>query len=106
MDAVAGIHCTGGKLKMKEIADLIHRDKSTVTYLINSLAKEGYVIRKKSDEDSRETYIILTPKAWEAQDKIMDISQSLIATAYRGMTEEEQLKLLELLNKMDENFPE
>jgi len=91
---------------MKEIAGLIHRDKSTVTYLINSLTKEGYVIRKKSDEDSRETYIVLTPKAWEIQDKIMSISQKLISTAFCGMTEEEQLKLLELLNKMDENFPE
>ena len=91
---------------MKEIADLIHRNKSTVTYLINSLTKEGYVIREKSNEDSRETYIVLTPKAWEIQDKIMSISRELISTAYRGMTEEEQLKLLELLNKMDKNFPE
>jgi DNA-binding MarR family transcriptional regulator len=91
---------------MKEIADFIHRNKSTITYLINSLTKEGYVIREKSNEDSRETYIVLTPKAWEIQDKIMSISRELISTAYRGMTEEEQLKLLELLNKMDENFPE
>jgi DNA-binding MarR family transcriptional regulator len=91
---------------MKDIAGLIHRDKSTVTYLVNSLTKEGYVIREKSNEDSRETYIVLTPKAWEIKDKIISISRKLLSTAYRGMKEEEQQKLVELLNRMDANFPE
>jgi DNA-binding MarR family transcriptional regulator len=95
-----------GKLRMKEIADITNRDKSTITYLVNLLSQFGYVTREKSDKDSRETYIVLTDKAWGMKDKFQLVSEKLMATAYIGFTEDERYKLFELLKKLDENFKE
>ena len=54
-----------GKLKMKEIAHAANRDKSTVTYLVNNLVKIGYVKKEPGRQDCRETYVVLTQKAWK-----------------------------------------
>ncbi len=94
----------GGELKMKEIAELIGRDKSTITYLVKGLVDAGYIIRKKGHTDSRETYISLTTKAWNIQSKIMEVSEKLIQTAYIGFTDYEKQKITSLLHKMDKNF--
>lgn len=95
----------GGSLKMKEIAEKIGRDKSTVTYLVNGLEKSGCVVRSKG-EDTRETYISLSDKGWNMQGSLGFISKKLIETAYRGFTEEEKRTLIGLLEKMDSNFKE
>ncbi|MCA1075880.1 MarR family transcriptional regulator [Clostridium bowmanii] len=49
-----------GKLSMKEIGELIGKDKSTITALVNKLSKLGYVKKEKCIEDRRITYIIFT----------------------------------------------
>jgi len=93
-----------GKLKMKDIAGFANRDKSTVTYLVNNLVKAGYVIKEQGREDYRETYVILTQKAWDAEKIINNISEHLINTAYKDFEEEEKDQLVHLLNKMKKNF--
>jgi DNA-binding MarR family transcriptional regulator len=103
---IAVLYRNSGKLNMKEIADLIHRDKSTVTYLVKSLIREGYVIREKSNEDSRETYIVLTKKAWDIKDRFWLMSRKVLTVAYTGFSKEEQDILMQLLNRMDDNLPD
>ncbi|SHJ64157.1 MarR family winged helix-turn-helix transcriptional regulator [Tepidibacter formicigenes] len=94
----------GGKLTMKEIADLIRRDKSTVTALANKLVKLGYIEKQKCEEDKRITYIVLTEKGKSIKNKFDLISKNLIDTAYKGFTEEEEDMLAKLLNKLNQNF--
>ena len=98
------LYRNNGKLKMKAVADLINRDKSTVTHLVNKLIKDGYVVREQSSEDSREVYVVLTKKAWDMEAKFGSISQNLITTAYKGFTEDEKEKLMQLLDEMRDNF--
>lgn len=98
------LYRNNGKLRMKAVADLINRDKSTVTHLVNKLIKAGYVVREQSSEDSREVYVVLTEKAWDMEENFESISQNLITTAYKGFTEDEKEKLMQLLNKMKDNF--
>ena len=93
-----------GKLKMKEIAHAANRDKSTVTYLVNNLVKIGYVKKEPGRQDCRETYVVLTQKAWDSKNTFTVISKHLLQTAYNGFTEEEQLQLTALLTKMNNNF--
>jgi MarR family transcriptional regulator, organic hydroperoxide resistance regulator len=101
---LSSLYRNNGKLRMKEVADLINRDKSTVTHLVNKLTKMGIVIREKSHEDSRESYVVLTPKAWAMEETLRNISQDLITTAYKGFTEDEKVQLVKLLHKMENNF--
>jgi DNA-binding MarR family transcriptional regulator len=95
---------TAQKLRMKEIAALINRDKSTVTYLVNGLVNGGYVEREKTSNDARETFIVPTQKSKELEDKILDISDRFMAVAYKGFSEQEQQTLFGLLDRLKNNF--
>lgn len=101
---LSSLYRHNGKLRMKEVAELINRDKSTVTHLVNKLIKGGYVVREKSIEDSRESYVVLTKKAWEMEEKLKSISDNLISTAYKDFSEDEKTQLVKLLDKMKNNF--
>ena len=101
---LSALYRNNGKLRMKAVADLINRDKSTVTHLVNKLIKAGYVVREQSSEDSREVYVVLTKKAWDIEEKLEKISRNLITTAYNGFTEDEKEKLMQLLDRMKDNF--
>ncbi|MTI68700.1 MAG: MarR family transcriptional regulator [Firmicutes bacterium] len=93
-----------GKLTMKEIANLIGRDKSTVTPLVNKLVKLGYIKKEKCQKDRRLTYITLSNKGIEIEAKYNKISKNLLDTAYENFSEEEQNDLLRLLKKLNNNF--
>ena len=93
-----------GELSMKDLAENIHRDKSTVTALVNKLVKFGYVKKRTDVNDSRVNLISLTPKGLELKDDVMDISQALREKAYQGLTENEKAVLMKLLDKIYQNF--
>lgn len=93
-----------GKLTMKEIGNLIGKDKSTITVLINKLEKLDYVKKEESLEDRRVTYIVLSDKGKAIESKFMAISAEVYKTAYKGFTEDEQETFLKLLKRMNNNF--
>lgn len=91
-------------LKMKEIANLIGKNKSTVTELVNKLVKLGYIKKEKSQADKRVTLITLTDKGKGIRDIFDAISQNLIETAYQDFSKEEEETFLRLLKKLYTNF--
>ncbi len=98
------LYDNNGKLSMKEIGKLIGRDKSTITPLVNKLSKLGYVIKEKSKEDRRVTYVKITEKGKEIEHKFKEISKEVYSTAYKDFTTEEKELLLRLLKKLNNNF--
>ncbi|WZL72213.1 MarR family transcriptional regulator [Clostridiaceae bacterium 35-E11] len=66
-----------GKLSMKEIGGSIGKDKSTVTALVNKLLKLGYIKKEQCEEDKRVTYVKITEKGKEIEDKFNDISKEV-----------------------------
>ena len=98
-------HLFGGKeLRMKELAGLIHRDKSTVTPLVNKLEKQGYVSKRKSQEDSRVTLVRLTDKGEAMAPLFREISKELVRQSFTGLSNDEQGTLTELLGRVLGNF--
>lgn len=91
-------------LMMKEIANLIGKNKSTVTELVNKLVKLGYIKKEKSQADKRVTLISLTEKGKSIRDTFDTISQNLVKTAYQDFTDEEEETFLRLLKKLYTNF--
>lgn len=98
------LYLNNGKLSMKEIADLIGRDKSTVTHLINKLVEHGFVKKEKCSADCRVTYIVLTEKARRIEKDFFRISDKLLETAYKGFSPVEKEQLAALLAKLHKNF--
>ena len=92
------------KLTMKEIAQKIGKDKSTVTPLVNKLIRLGYIEKEKSSTDKRVTYISLTSKARDIEDRFNFISSQVKETAYKDFTKEEKEEFLRLLRKLNSNF--
>jgi DNA-binding MarR family transcriptional regulator len=93
-----------GSLSMKDIGNLLGKEKSTITTLVNKLEKLGYIKKVKSTEDRRSTYVQLTEKGKLVEHNFGDISKSVHDTAYRNFTKEEKIELLRLLKKLNQNF--
>lgn len=91
-------------LCMKDIAQRIGKDKSTITALVNKLVKLGYIEKVKDEEDSRMTHLILTEKGWAIKDIFFSISYDLINRVYEGFEDEERGILVSQLKKLSGNL--
>jgi len=92
------------RLMLSEIAELVGKDKSTITQHANRLAELNYIKKEKSKEDKRVTCVTLTEKGEAMRKDFEEISEKLIARAYDGFSEEEQIIFLMLLKKLYSNF--
>lgn len=89
---------------MKDIAERIHRTKPTVTVLVDKLVEMGYVVKEKSSEDNRVTFIRLTDKGQGVKPILNLISERLNAKVYNGFTETEADALESSLQRLYENL--
>lgn len=93
-----------GPVSMQELAKRIDRDKSTVTALVKKLLDGGFVEKAKETGDGRVTIVSLTDKGMALKPDFDDISEMLIARAYRGFSRREQERLVRGLEKMLRNW--
>lgn len=91
-------------LSMKELAERIGRDKSTITALVNKLVKLGYVEKRKDPTDSRVTLIGLTGEGEELKPDFEYVSTKLLATTFRGFSTKEKETVVRLLERILDNF--
>ncbi len=91
-------------LCMKDIAQLIGKDKSTVTALVNKLVKLGYVEKVKDVEDSRVTHLKLTEQGWGTEKTFFSISEDLMNRLYKGFDEDEKSLLMDGLKNLSNNL--
>jgi DNA-binding MarR family transcriptional regulator len=98
------LYNNNGKLSMNQIGQLIGKDKSTITALVNKLSNLGYVKKEKCIEDRRVTYIILTERGKSIEGKVNNISEKVNLIAYRNFSKKEKDIFLELFKKMNNNF--
>lgn len=98
------LYDNNGRLNMKEIVNLIGKDKSTVTQLVNRLLDLGYVEKIKCTDDKRVTYVEVTEKGKQIEGKFNDISKDVYSTAYKDFSIEEKEIFLKLLKRLNNNF--
>lgn len=89
---------------MTEIANTIHRDRSTVTALVNKLIRFEYVSSKKDLNDNRSSIIYLTEKGKELKLGFKEISEKLYMREYKGISDEEKVIFRDILQKIYNNF--
>lgn len=92
------------RMTMKQLAENIHRDKSTVTVLVNKLVELGYVEKETSREDSRVVYATLTEKGREYTVQTSEISVLLNETCFSGFSQSEKEEVYGLLCRISDNF--
>lgn len=89
---------------MTELAHAIHKDRSTVTALVNKLIGYGYIASRKDPNDNRSSIIYLTEKGEGLEENFKQISNKLYMTEYEGITDEEKLIFRNILQKIYKNF--
>ena len=81
-----------------QLGSILHLDAGTLTPLLKTLEKEGYVTRERSREDERVTIISITRKGNELKEKCKDIPLELSRKG-SPLTEKDAKELYRLLYK-------
>ena len=97
------IHARGDAY-VSDIVEHSHRDKSTISNIINQLVKKGYVEKLAAPEDGRRVRVRLSKKAKTHMEAMAEISGSLQEKLFQNMSEEEQNILFMLLAKVGNNL--
>lgn len=89
---------------IKSLVQQSGRVKSTVTGMVNTLERHGYVFKQECAEDARSTRIGLTDKGWAVKRDFEEISQILEVRVYGTMPTEDRQRLMELLLVIEGNM--
>lgn len=78
-----------GSLTQSELAESLSVTLATMTRLVDRMERDGWVIRKKDENDARVKYVVPTKKVAEIWDKVSHIGFETIEKAYRGISKED-----------------
>ncbi|MDD2491312.1 MAG: MarR family transcriptional regulator [Bacteroidales bacterium] len=92
-----------GTMSQQEIADIILKDKNSVTKLIDALERKGLVVRVVGENDRRQKMIHLTEKAIEVKEAITKIALESTDSIIKDIPREEIVNFVKVLNKMADN---
>lgn len=79
---------------------------ATVTNMLKSLEKNGFIIRTPMENDARLKRITLTEKAYEREEKIRDNIRTIEVAMKKGFTDEEYRQLFSYIDRVIENMEE
>jgi DNA-binding MarR family transcriptional regulator len=89
---------------IKMVVEQVRRAKSTVTVMINTLEKHGYVRKLPCETDNRIMYVELTPKGRRFRRDFDEISRALLNKLYGDMSEKDRERLVKELEKIESNL--
>lgn len=87
------------RVPQHEISRQLGVTSPNVTYLVDSLEKDGLVTRVVNTSDRRETFIELTPKGKELSSRMVPLVGEFMGQTCSQLTEREKRQLLKLLEK-------
>jgi DNA-binding MarR family transcriptional regulator len=96
----------GEPVAIKDVVGEVKRVKSTVTVMIDTLEKHGYVRRLACETDSRVTYVELTAKGRRLRKDFDEISRALLSKLYGNMSEKDRERLVKQLERIEGNLSE
>ena len=93
-----------GSMSQQQLADQMHKDKNSVTKLVDALERKGFVVRQQNSLDRRSNILVLTDKALELRDSAKQKGISILDEMLEGISEEELRIFLTTLSKLDRNM--
>lgn len=93
-----------GVLSQQELADILKKDKNSVTKLIDALERKRLVERIPDKIDRRLNLIHITELAKSMKDNITDIALDCANQIIKDIPEEDLNVFVSVLNKMAENM--
>lgn len=95
-----------GEITQKDIENFGNVRKSSVSSIISNLEKNGFIVRKPSEKDSRVNIILPTEKAYEIERKINAKKKKVENEIFSCFSEEEIEQCGKLLSELQKKIKE
>ena len=95
---------TTNEITQMQLTELLNCEPSTVTNMVKTLEKKGFVYRKKDPVDGRVSRVYLTEKGLAVREPITQIWRKQQEKLLKGLTEENRVFLNEFLQQMEKNL--
>lgn len=89
-----------GTLSIVELSNLLFLERSTVSRLVDSLVKEGFVQRSINNQNRREVILSMTDKGIRSIRQVKEQSLEFYKTLLGDYTEDVQLEILQSIKKL------
>ena len=93
-----------GPMSQQKMADMMQKDKNSITKLVDALEKKELVVRQKDKTDRRSNLLVLTEKAEGLKLGAKEKGISILDNMLEGISEEELKSFLETLSKLTGNM--
>ncbi|MDB5009080.1 MAG: transcriptional regulator, MarR family [Mucilaginibacter sp.] len=93
-------------LNQQELADMLFKDKSSMTYLIDNMVKAGLVTRKEDEKDRRNKLILLSRKAHELIKELSPMASECYAALAKDIAGQDIKAGIKMLMKMNSSLAE
>lgn len=91
-------------LSVKQLGELLFLDSGTLTPVVKSLEKKGFVVRERSREDERIVNVTLTDEGTSLRSKALCVPEKMSHCI--ELPPEDAVSLYRILNKLSANFAE
>ncbi len=88
------------EISQTEMANLHHKDKTTITRMIDSLSKKEFIIKEKLDGDRRTNSIKLSKKGYEVIDEMDKIVIPILEYQKKLFSNEELKVFMSVLDRL------
>ncbi|MDO5442423.1 MAG: MarR family transcriptional regulator [Bacteroidia bacterium] len=95
-----------GPMTQQAMADMMQKDKNSVTKLVDALEVKGMIVRRRNETDRRSNLLVLTRKAENMKNVAKEKGISVLDRMLEGISEEELRSFLVTLNKLNANMSE
>ena len=93
-----------GSMSQQQLADMMQKDKNSVTSLVDAIERKGFVVRRQSKTDRRSNTLVLTEKAELLKPGAKEKGISILDKILEGISEEELRAFLVTLRKLSLNM--
>ena len=91
-------------LSQQAIADIIQKDKNSVTKFIDSLEKKGLVYRAVNKNDRRINNIIVSEEGMKLKDKTTEVAINMMNNVLKDINEDDLMTFDKVMNQMKDNI--
>ena len=91
-------------MSQQAIADIIQKDKNSVTKFIDSLEKKGLVYRQVNKTDRRVNNIVVSEEGMKLKIKTTEVAIGMMRNVLNNIKEEDLIALDKVMNQIKENI--
>ena len=91
-------------LNQQELADVLFKDKSSITYIIDNMVKAGLATRHEDAADRRNKQIFLTDKAHQLREQLNPLADACMLALAEDIAIDDIADSLKMINKMNNSL--